>query len=290
MMMEGLSRSVRPQHAYMKRWLTFRRLFLGIVGNLHSEATTSHAEETSSSASATTNTQGAGLEDGCGRAGSGVSSQRVQLSDPLDPKPHDYPSLSSLRALFNTSKASTKHPHKEQTFVALTITERPFTWAELDSPPTSENQLTTLDPPEADTNPGSINFTDCGQSGTMEQVPAPRTEAAGQPQTGTAVLSTPSLPSMEPGTSQEATSNPAIPPALRAFLNSLRISCENLADIFVENGFDTDESLDFLSELPVHNHWEAMQKAILREGRLAGWLAVQKGLERRAQSLRAAAL
>ena len=75
--------------------------------------------------------------------------------------------------------------------------------------------------------------------------------------------------------------------ALQAFFNDLKIPLHHLAPIFVENGFDTDATLDFLCELPVVGHWDDMKKDIITKGKLVGWLAIQKGLEQRAASLHA---
>lgn len=94
--------------------------------------------------------------------------------------------------------------------------------------------------------------------------------------------SVPSLPS--PGTSEDQTASPA---ALSAFLGTLPVPCEHLAPIFIANGFDSDASLDFLCGIPVEGHWDEMKEEILKQGRLAGWLAINEGLKQRAQSVRA---
>ena len=72
-----------------------------------------------------------------------------------------------------------------------------------------------------------------------------------------------------------------IPPALRAFLDTLRTPLEGLAPIFIANGFNSDASLDILSELPPEGNWEKMKQEILVQGRLAGWLAVKHALQQR---------
>ena len=79
--------------------------------------------------------------------------------------------------------------------------------------------------------------------------------------------------------------NCPIPSALKAFFDTTRVPLDHLAPIFVRNGFDNDATLDLLCELPPEGHWEDMKNEILQQGRLAGWLAVQKGLLQRAKML-----
>lgn len=74
----------------------------------------------------------------------------------------------------------------------------------------------------------------------------------------------------------------SIPPALKAFFGTIRVPVEHLAPIFIQNGFDTDYAIDLLYEHPPEGHWEAMKDEIIKQGRLAGWLAIQKGLRLRA--------
>jgi hypothetical protein len=78
----------------------------------------------------------------------------------------------------------------------------------------------------------------------------------------------------------------AIPPDLHAFLSSLRVNQESLAPIFIKYGFDTNNALDFLCEIPVSD-WKDMKQEIVKQGRLVGWLAVQKGLQQRARAMQA---
>ena len=74
----------------------------------------------------------------------------------------------------------------------------------------------------------------------------------------------------------------SIPSALQAFLATLRVPSEHLAPIFIRQRMTTDDTLDLLCEAP-SGELEGIKKEILEEGRLAGWLAVQKGLEERAR-------
>lgn len=77
-----------------------------------------------------------------------------------------------------------------------------------------------------------------------------------------------------------------ISPALRAFLGTLRTGpLDVLASIFSDNGFDSETSLDMLSELPPEDNWEEMKQEILTKGRLAGWLAVKGALQQRRSSI-----
>lgn len=78
-----------------------------------------------------------------------------------------------------------------------------------------------------------------------------------------------------------------MPAALENFLCTLLVPCEHLAPIFMANGFDSHASLDLLCGLPAETHWKEMKNEILQQGRLVGWLAVQKGLEQRAMLLQA---
>lgn len=100
-------------------------------------------------------------------------------------------------------------------------------------------------------------------------------------------LSDSSTPSTRSSVAEASSSHLVMPAALKAFFDTLRVPCEHLGHIFIDNGFDTDVTLNFLCELPVDGHWEDMKKQIVETGRLAGWLAIQKGLEQRAQSIRA---
>lgn len=81
--------------------------------------------------------------------------------------------------------------------------------------------------------------------------------------------------------------NPPVSPALKAFFDTTRVPLDHLAPIFVQNGFDSDATLDLLCELPPEDHWQDMKGEIMKQGRLAGWLAVQKGLLQRARMLQA---
>ncbi|EKM61587.1 uncharacterized protein PHACADRAFT_248276 [Phanerochaete carnosa HHB-10118-sp] len=76
---------------------------------------------------------------------------------------------------------------------------------------------------------------------------------------------------------------PSLPPALKAFFATLRVPSEHLAPIFIRQRMTTDDALDLLCEAPPRE-LEGIKTEILEEGRLAGWLAVQKGLEERARS------
>lgn len=73
-----------------------------------------------------------------------------------------------------------------------------------------------------------------------------------------------------------------LPAALQAFLGTLRIPLEHLAHIFVRQRITTDDALDLLCEAPPRE-LDDLKCEILYEGRLAGWLAVQRGLEERAR-------
>lgn len=90
-------------------------------------------------------------------------------------------------------------------------------------------------------------------------------------------------PPAEPASRQPT--HPPLPPALDAFFHSLRIPLQHIADVFIENGFNTEESLDLLCETPPEDGWAHMKDEILARARLAGWLAVQTGLKQRAQKL-----
>ena len=77
---------------------------------------------------------------------------------------------------------------------------------------------------------------------------------------------------------------PPTPLELRNFLSSLRVNQEHLAPIFIKYGFDSDIALDFLCEIPLVD-WADMKQEIIEGGRLIGWLAIQRGLLERAQTL-----
>lgn len=97
-------------------------------------------------------------------------------------------------------------------------------------------------------------------------------------------IPTPSETATPEPVSRQPTSLP-LPPALDVFFDSLRIPLQHIADVFIENGFDTEESLDLLCETPPEDGWAHMKDEILARARLAGWLAVQTGLKQRAQKL-----
>ena len=74
---------------------------------------------------------------------------------------------------------------------------------------------------------------------------------------------------------------------LKAFFSTLHVPLQHLAPIFVQYGFNTVETLDMLCTTPVEGNWDDLKADILAQGRLAGWLAVKKGLEQRAKLLQA---
>ena len=81
------------------------------------------------------------------------------------------------------------------------------------------------------------------------------------------------------------TAGPEPSTALRAFLATLRAPSDFLVPIFIKNGFNSEATLDLLSEVPAEGHWESMKQEILDEGNLASWLVVAQGLKQRAGSL-----
>ena len=73
--------------------------------------------------------------------------------------------------------------------------------------------------------------------------------------------------------------------ALQNFLDGLTIPSRHLAPIFIHHGFNSEVTLDLLCEFSPEGNWDYLKHDILMHGRLAGWLAVQHGLQQRAKSL-----
>ncbi|KIP11672.1 hypothetical protein PHLGIDRAFT_436700 [Phlebiopsis gigantea 11061_1 CR5-6] len=172
----------------------------------------------------------------------------------------------------------------------------PFQWVKLHTTATNR-RLTPLEVlqvvPQSSTNrPALAKAESSSRSASQLIVSAP---AACAPSTSShsspLIGSVPAGPSLDQSDSSAKMAsgapspNPLVPPALKAFFDTTRVPLDHLAPIFVQNGFDSDATLDLLCELPPEGHWQDMKDEIMKQGRLAGWLAVQKGLLQRASML-----
>ncbi|KIP11673.1 hypothetical protein PHLGIDRAFT_436707 [Phlebiopsis gigantea 11061_1 CR5-6] len=134
--------------------------------------------------------------------------------------------------------------------------------------------FSAADPPSSEDSRHEANS---HRSSPRAEDPAAVPEQAGPLAAGPSTRSRPAIPS--------AQSSAPISHALRTFLDTLRTPLDGLASIFIDNGFDSEASLDILSELPPEGNWENMKQEILAKGRLAGWLTVKHALQQRRASV-----